>query len=121
MDTYQLEMAITKNPKLQKIALVNRAFTVVLISLPFSLGVASASQEDLTNLSLEQLLNVEVISASRLGQKASQVPSSVSVLTASDIRTFGWRTLAEALNAMRGLYTSNDRTYSYLQAVDLIC
>jgi iron complex outermembrane receptor protein len=65
--------------------------------------------EDLTGLSIEELLNVEVISASRLGQKANQAPSSISILTASDIRTFGWRTLADALNGMRGLFTSNNR------------
>ncbi|MFI3158119.1 MAG: TonB-dependent receptor [Methylococcaceae bacterium] len=60
------------------------------------------------------MLNVEVISASRLGQKANRSPSSVSVLTAKDIRTFGWRTLSEALNGIRGLFTANDRNYSYL-------
>ena len=70
--------------------------------------------EDLTALSIEELLKVDVISATRLGQKASQAPTSISVLTASDIRTFGWRTLLEALNAIRGLYASNDRNYSYL-------
>lgn len=73
-----------------------------------------AVAEDLTNLSIEELLEVEVIHASRLGQKSSMAPSSISVLTAGDIRTFGWRTLLEALNAMRGLYASNDRSYSYL-------
>ena len=88
--------------------------TVILLVLSGQVVASNSSAEDLTNLSIEQLLNVEVISASRLGQKVSQTPSSVSVLTASDIRTFGWRTLAEALNAMRGLYTSNDRNYSYL-------
>lgn len=75
---------------------------------------STAYAEDLTDLSIEELLNVEVISASRLGQKASLAPSSVSVLTAADIRTFGWRTLSDALNALRGLNTSNDRNYSYL-------
>ncbi len=88
--------------------------TVILIALSCQVAADNSTSEDLTNLSIEQLMNVEVISASRLGQKASQAPSSVSVLTAGDIRTFGWRTLSEALNAMRGLFTSNDRNYSYL-------
>lgn len=73
-----------------------------------------SGSEDLTDLSLEELLKVEIINASRLGQDANKAPASLSVLTANDIRTFGWRTLAEALNAMRGLYASNDRNYSYL-------
>lgn len=89
-------------------------FAITLLS---SSGLATADNaaiEDLTDLSIEELLNVDVISASRLGQKASQAPSSVSVLTATDIRTFGWRTLADALNAMPGLFTTNDRNYSFL-------
>jgi outer membrane receptor protein involved in Fe transport len=38
------------------------------------------------------------------------------VLTAADIRAYGWRTLAEALRSVRGLYLSYDRNYSYLGA-----
>ncbi|WP_256360438.1 TonB-dependent receptor plug domain-containing protein [Methylomonas koyamae] len=75
-----------------------------------------APQDDFTNLSIEELLNLEIISASRLGPKTSQAPTSVSILTAKDIRTFGWRTLAEALNSLRGLFTSSDRNYSFLGA-----
>lgn len=92
----------------------NLIFTAFLLALTNPVVTHAASAEDLTHLSIEELLDVEVISASRLGQKSSQSPSSLSVLTAGDIRTFGWRTLGEALNAIRGLYTSNDRNYSYL-------
>ena len=89
-------------------------FAITLLS---SSGLATADNaaiEDLTNLSIEELLSVEIISASRLGQKSSQAPSSVSVVTANDIRTFGWRTLADALNAMPGLFATNNRNYSFL-------
>ncbi len=88
--------------------------TVILLGLSGQVTADDSSPEDLTNLSIEELMKVEVISASRLGQNPSQAPSSLSVLTAGDIRTFGWRTLSEALNAMRGLFTGNDRNYSYL-------
>ena len=88
--------------------------SIILIALSAQVAAGDSNVEDLTDLSIEELLNVEVISASRLGQKANRSPSSVSVLTAKDIRTFGWRTLSEALNGIRGLFTSNDRNYSYL-------
>jgi outer membrane receptor for ferrienterochelin and colicins len=65
-------------------------------------------------LSLDQLVNVEVTSASRFKQKSSEAPSAVDVVTSEDIRKFGWRNLADALNAMRGLYIRNDRNYTYL-------
>ena len=66
------------------------------------------------DLSLDQLVNVEVVSASRFKQKSSEAPSAVEVVTAEDIRSYGWRTLADALNSMRGLSVRNDRNYTYL-------
>lgn len=61
-------------------------------------------------------MSLDVYSASRFNQKATQAPSNVTVLTSADIRAYGWRTLADALRSIRGLYTSNDRSYSYLGA-----
>lgn len=77
---------------------------------------ACAQDADLTTLPLEQLMSMEVYSASRFNQKTSQAPSNVTVLTSADIRAYGWRTLADALRSIRGVYTSNDRSYSYVGA-----
>jgi iron complex outermembrane receptor protein len=79
-------------------------------------ALAGAEGEDLTTLPLEKLMSLEVYSASRFVQLASEAPSSVTVLSAADIRAYGWRTLADALRSVRGLYGSNDRNYSYLGA-----
>ncbi len=75
---------------------------------------------DLTTLPFEQLLAMEVYSASKFIQKASEAPSSVSVITAADIRNYGWRTLADVARSMRGLYVNYDRNYSYLGARGLL-
>jgi len=75
-----------------------------------------ANADDLTAIPIENLLNMEVYSASRFVQNISDAPSAVSVLTATEIKTFGWRTLAEALRSLLGLYVSYDRNYSYLGA-----
>jgi outer membrane receptor for ferrienterochelin and colicins len=72
---------------------------------------ADGDAQQFIDMPLEDLLNVEVISASRFKQKSSEAPSAVDVVTAEDIRNFGWRTLADALSAMRGLHVRNDRTY----------
>ncbi|MYN04892.1 TonB-dependent receptor [Pseudoduganella sp. DS3] len=77
---------------------------------------ACAQDADLTTLPLEQLMSMEVYSASRFNQKTSQAPSNVTVLTSADIRAYGWRTLADALRSIRGVYTSSDRSYSYVGA-----
>ncbi|HEY5800577.1 MAG TPA: TonB-dependent receptor, partial [Burkholderiaceae bacterium] len=75
-----------------------------------------AGLPDLTDTPLEELLGMEVFSASKFPQKSREAPSTVAVLTAADIRHFGWRTLADALRSVRGLYTSYDRLYTYLGA-----
>jgi iron complex outermembrane receptor protein len=71
-------------------------------------------REDLTSLPLEQLLGMQVIGASRYAQKTSEAPSAVTIITAEDIRNFGYRTLADVLNGVRGFHTTYDRVYSYV-------
>ena len=81
-------------------------------------GSASADTgvPDLTALPLEQLLTMEVYGASRYVQKAAEAPALVTVITAADIRSYGWRTLADIVRSVRGQYVSYDRNYSYLGA-----
>jgi iron complex outermembrane receptor protein len=84
---------------------------VAVLALAF---LRPAAAEDLSGMALEDLLAVEVEGASRYAQPLSEAPSSVTVIGAQDIRRFGFRTLAEALATAPGVYTSYDRTYTYL-------
>lgn len=81
----------------------------LLASLP-----AQAALPDITELSLEQLLNVTVVGASKYAQKQDEIAAAVSVITRSEIKAFGWRTLDDALASLPGIHTSYDRQYSYL-------
>jgi iron complex outermembrane receptor protein len=63
---------------------------------------------------LENLLGTEVEGASRFAQPLSEAPASVSVVSADDIRQYGFRTVGEALASMRGVYTSSERDYTYV-------
>ena len=88
---------------------------VLVGSLCIGSAHATTSQvEQLTSLPLEQLLEFQVDTVSKHAQPLSSVPASVSIVTARDIRTFGYRTLGDVLNSMRGLYVSYDRNYNYL-------
>jgi iron complex outermembrane receptor protein len=82
--------------------------------LPAHAETASTGQVALLDMPLERLLALDVVTASKFRQAASEAPSSVTVLTAEDIRTYGWRTLADALASIRGLYVTNDQNYAYL-------
>ena len=97
---------------------VNGVRSAVLAALlAASVGAGAAppdTQQELTTLSLEQLLNLEVYSASKFVQKVSEAPSAVSIITAADIKAYGYRTLADILKSIRGVYVTNDRNYSYV-------
>ena len=72
---------------------------------------------DLSTLTLEELstLKVEVVSsASKFAQEVTQAPASISIVTAEEMRRLGHRTLKDVLDSVRGLYTSDDRNYSYV-------
>jgi iron complex outermembrane receptor protein len=75
-------------------------------------GAEPPAPDDLP--SLEQLLETRITSAAKRLQTPAEAPSMVSVISAREIRNFGWRTLAEALGSLRGLHVSYDRSYSYL-------
>jgi len=78
-------------------------------------GAAFAQQSsDVSALSLEDLLNVKIYSASKYEQKAAEAPSSISVITAEEIRHYGYRNLQEALQSVTGFYVANHGSYSTL-------
>lgn len=88
----------------------------LVILLGFAVQHAQAEAIDLTELSLEQLLTVEVSSASKYSQRIADAPSAVQIITREDIQRHGWRSLTEALNSLPGIYSVNDRSYDYLGA-----
>ncbi|MCK7581241.1 MAG: TonB-dependent receptor plug domain-containing protein [Chromatiales bacterium] len=73
-----------------------------------------AAPPDLSDVPLENLLNVEVYSASRFAQRINDAPANVTVITAAEIKQYGWRTLAEILRSVAGIDVRYDRIYDYV-------
>ena len=99
---------------------VVRASLAVALAGWLSGGSAEAQSEpsspDLDELTLEQLLEVEVQSvygASKFLQKITEAPASVTIVTSDEIRRFGYRNLADVLGRVRGFFTTYDRAYAY--------
>jgi hypothetical protein len=70
--------------------ILERGCVALLVAL--SLGISARAQnppEDLSRLSVEDLMNVEVTSVSRKEQKASQTAAAIFVITQEDIRRSG--------------------------------
>jgi outer membrane receptor for ferrienterochelin and colicin len=73
--------------------------------------------QDLTKLPLETLMQLEVpevVSATKVEQKATAVPASITVITSDEIKYHGYRTLADILASVQGFYVTYDRDYDFL-------
>ncbi|HXT11958.1 MAG TPA: TonB-dependent receptor [Candidatus Angelobacter sp.] len=72
---------------------------------------------DLADLDITNLMNIPVVfSASKFAQKATEAPSSTTVITSDQIKRYGWRTLGDLLESVQGFYISYDRNYQFLGA-----
>jgi len=62
--------------------------------------------KDLTTLSLEELLNIQVTSATKSSTRLSNAPAAIYVLTGEDIQRTGATTIPEALRVVPGLHVA---------------
>ncbi len=69
-------------------------------------GPGPKPPEDLTSLSLQALLDVEVVSASRREEKLGDTAAAVYVITREDIRRSGAATLPDALRLAPGVFVA---------------
>lgn len=95
---------------------LGRAYGIALVLLyALSGGVLAANEDHATiELPFEALLQREVVSADSLARQISDAASAVSIVTAEDIRDFGYRSLSDILDSMRGLAMSHDDMYGFL-------
>jgi iron complex outermembrane receptor protein len=77
---------------------------VIVVLLLLVAGLAAAQQDGrLKGLSLEELGNIEVTTASKIPVKLLQTPAAIYVITQEDIRRSGVTTLPEALQLAPGV------------------
>jgi outer membrane receptor protein involved in Fe transport len=82
--------------------------TLVLLTSGFA-----APTTDLASISLDSLLSIPVVTATKHAQSSLEAPASVTIVTSEDIHHYAWRNLEDALNSVRGFYLSDDRNYSF--------
>lgn len=86
----------------------------LLVALFFSFAAAAETTD---NLSLEDLLNINVEIAGKRMQSQQQASSIVSVITRNDIDTYGFRDLADILNTVPGFQLGLDALNIYGSSV----
>jgi len=93
----------------------HRAALAVLI-LPILSSIAAAdvgSTGDLKQLSLEELMDVQVTSVARHPESILQAPASVQVITRDEIRNSGATSLAEALRLADNLQVARKNSHDW--------
>lgn len=104
-------------------------FTPTVLSLPEGEYLIEVSAKDLTDSKTKvkvgkdteervaaelRYLPPAVRAASKSLLSVDEAPASVTVITREELQSFGYQTLAEALQAVRGIFLTNDRVYTYI-------
>ncbi|MGQ9879708.1 MAG: TonB-dependent receptor plug domain-containing protein [Armatimonadota bacterium] len=80
----------------------------IVLSLSATVALASGNPspdvQDLTQLSIEQLMQIEVVTASKKSQPVRDVPASVYVITAEDIQRMGATSIPVVLRLVPGVH-----------------
>ncbi|HSY99213.1 MAG TPA: TonB-dependent receptor [Terriglobales bacterium] len=90
------------------------AFRLLTLLALIATAIAQQGAKDLSEASLEELTNIQVYSASKHMQSASEAPASVTVVTADEIQKYGYRNLADILRSVPGFYVTYDRDYTFV-------
>ncbi len=82
----------------------------LLLAMP---ARAATPGVDGIEMSIEELAAVRILATPKFAEDAEHSPTAISIVTAADIRSFGWRTLADVLRSLQGFNVTDDHTYSY--------
>ncbi len=107
-----------REPAVRWSAVLMRQLAVV-VTLVLCVAAAASAQsqtnaQDLRRLSLEQLMQIDVVLVARQPEPAGTAAAAVSVVTRDDIRRSGVTTIADALGLAEGLHVArfNNGTWS---------
>jgi iron complex outermembrane receptor protein len=81
----------------------NLVVCLFLCAADWGTAARASANEDLTSLSLEQLMNEPVTSVSKRQTRIGDSPAAITVITQEDLRRLGFTTLPEALRIVPGM------------------
>lgn len=95
------------------IRLLTTILTSALLSCVFSfVAYSEKSNESIFDFSLEELVEIKIVTASKRPEKISEAPSVVSVVTAQEIARMNAVNLIEVLNHVASVYMINTYAWS---------
>lgn len=93
---------------------LGRKLALFVVLSAWGMAAAADDPNSYFSMSLSELMDVEIYSASKYAQRVSEAPSSVTVITAEEIKLYGYRNIAEILNSVPGFYVTYDRNYGFI-------
>lgn len=103
--------------------MIRRLAEALLALAGLLLAGAVCAQASSSDPSLEELLqrslpgaarHAQVSTASRFAQSADRAPALTYLVTAEDIRNFGYRNLGDILNSLPGLYLTSNGNFTFI-------
>ncbi len=92
---------------------VSKCQLVGVAATAFLLAFTPSSQaKELFEMSLEELLDVEIVTAGKKLEKVADVPASVVVISRHEIETYGYTPLEQILANVPGLYPIDDYAWT---------
>ena len=87
--------------------------TTALYALPFKATAIGLSDADIANISLQDLVDIDVTSVSKRTEKASQAAAALYVITQEDIRRSGLQSIPELLRMVPGLQVAQSGSQNW--------
>src|SRR3982074_218993 len=99
----RIDMLAIHHPKAGSTGYTNRALLLIALVLFFVASALAQNLPDVTAMSVEDLMNVQVTSVSKRTQKLADAAAAIFVITREDIRRSGATSIPEALRMVPGL------------------
>src|SRR6202171_2577324 len=102
--------------------LICRSFLLAFFSFVCSVArgqssqTSPSSQGDLTQVSIENLMNMEVTSVSKKAEALSAAPAAIFVITGEDIRRGGFSSVPDALRQVPGMHVAQQNAHVWVVA-----
>ncbi|MDW8348131.1 MAG: TonB-dependent receptor plug domain-containing protein [Bacteroidia bacterium] len=85
----------------------------ILVIVSSVVNAQNVIQNDYFDMTLEDLMNVEVITASKKTQKSDEVPVPIYVITHEDLKIYGYNHVGEALKMVPGIEIIQGADHDY--------
>lgn len=85
-----------------------RSIALSLLLINSLLAVDNIKGAELDDLSLEELMNIKIYSATKSYQRIEEIPANITIITRKDIEKYNYTTLDELLKHVPGLFIVDD-------------